>query len=148
MIAWAIMIGMAKNPTRHGAPAPQDEPRRAGADTLAWTAIAPDQAARACSFWTEVGGQCSIPAAYGPGLSPARFSPLMRVTLRAPQPHAKAKTNAAWVVREQAQVNAANDAEVAARYGAADGGGAVVRVLKAKRMRPSVAAWGETALAA
>lgn len=145
VVAWAMMMGIAKNPTRHGAGEPQSEPRNATAGDLAWAAMAPDHAARACSFWTEAAGQCSVPAAYGPGHAPARFLPLMRLSLRTPmiQPAIAARA-AAWVAREQLVMTAANDADVAARYVTVEPGGAtVVRVLRAGSFKPRRASFAE-----
>lgn len=145
VVAWAMMLGFAKNPTRHGAMEPQTEPRNASSSDLAWAAMTPDHAARACSFWTDFAGQCSIPAAYGPGSAPAQFLPLMRLSLRAPiiQP-AVAARGSAWVAREQLVMTAANDADVAARYVTIEPGGAtVVRVLRAGSFKPRRAAFAD-----
>lgn len=126
-------------------PAPV-EPRRASFDDSARANLSPVLVARSTSLWTDsIGAMCRVSASFGtPGIAAAEFGGLMRLSLRAAQrAPAVAARAAAWVAREELQLTAANDADVADQFVTLQPGATpVVRLIKTGSIKPRRATFG------
>jgi len=147
-LAWAglgvfaalfMSLLFTRNPTRHGAQTPVLEPRAAGPADLAREGIAADRYALVASLWGDYAvPSCRVGAVWGDNPAGASLSATLRVSmkspLRAPAAAARATT---WIAREQLDLAAANDADVAARYVRVEPGAEpVVRIFRATRFKP------------
>jgi hypothetical protein len=139
--ALAMMSGLIKHATRHNAAELKPEPRQAGADELNRAHLSAEQIVKSTSLWASTAGLCIIPAAYGPGVEPARFSPLMRLSLPMPAlQRAVVKSAPVWAARAEPRMTQPHDADVAAGYARQSG---QVRFFRAASYRPLGAALGE-----
>lgn len=141
LAALVMSFFAAKNATRHGAPAPSLEARAARSEDVDRELIGADRYALVTSLWGEYAvPSCVVGTVWATGKG-ASFSATMRLSmktpLRAPRALAAAPHAAAWVAREHLDLQAANDADVAARHVSVEPGGApVVRIFRAARIKP------------
>jgi hypothetical protein len=144
LVAAIVMATLfARNPTRHGAPAPVLEPRAARAEDLAREDISPVRLALVSSLWGDYAvSSCIVATVWGTGGVGASFSPTLRMSmkspLRAPAAAARATT---WLARDMLDLAAANDGDAIAREVSVEpGAAAVVRVFRARRFKANARA--------
>lgn len=150
--AFAIATLLARRLTKLGASAPMVEPRRAGAAALQRQDFPATRFAMISSLWTDrAGAQCRIGAVWADSPAQARFEPILRLSLRQPEPvrvqipPREQLATRTWVARDQVMLSAANDAEIAQKYVAVEPGFVpVVRILRAASFRPRRATFGRT----
>lgn len=129
----------ARNATRHGAPAPALEPRAARAEDVERGAIAAVQYALVTSLWADYAvPSCRVATVYAATTKGATFAPVMRLSMKSPVRTPAAAVHAAtWVAREMINLEAANDADIAARYVSLEPGTSpTVRIFRAARIKP------------
>lgn len=156
LTALVMSLLFTRHATRHGAQEPQLEATEARADVLAREGIAPVRNALVNSLWGDYAvPTCRVGAVWGDGrqgegVRGAVFSATMRLTVRAPIRTPAAAVHAAtWVAREKIELEAANDADIAARYVSVEPGAApVVRIFRAARFRQRQTQVTATAFAA
>jgi hypothetical protein len=144
MLAALVMsLFGAKNPTRHGAPAPSLEPRAARLEDIERGAISADRYALVTSLWADYAvPSCRVATVWATsaqsGNRGASFSPTLRLSMKTPVRAPAAAAHAAtWIAREKLDLEAANDADIAARYVSVEPGASpVVRIFRAARFRP------------
>lgn len=108
------------------------EPRRAGRAVLVAAALDPGLFAVSASLWpTPAGWACRVPTVYG-GAPSAQFLSTLRFSIHAARrmPAAAARS-AAWVARQQLDLSAANDADIASKIVSEPAAPAIVRILRA-----------------
>jgi len=151
LTALVMSLLFTRHATRHGAPAPQIEATQARADVLEREGIAPVRFALVNSLWGDYAvPTCRVAAVWGEGRKGAVFSATMRLTMKSPvRTPASAVHAATWSAREIIELEAANDADIAARYVSVEPGAApVVRVFRAARFKKRQAQFAATAFAA
>lgn len=133
-VAAAVLATLAtRHATRQEILPPAAQPREARLEDLARDVVAPADYARANSFWGETSiGPCMVSAHWRGEADGAAFTSMLRLAVRAPLRAAAVPARAgAWVAREQLELAATGDADIASRYTAVEPGVApVVRVLR------------------
>ena len=146
LVAGGAALVLAGLSRKRLGPAPV-EPRRATYDAAARAVLPPVVVARSASLWTDtLGAMCRVGAVHRDGaIAAAEFGGLMRLSLRAAQrAPAVAARAAAWVAREQLQLAAANDADVADQFVTLEPGAMpVVRLIKTGSIKPRRATFGD-----
>lgn len=139
LAALVVSLFGAKNATRHGAPEPSLEPRAARAEDVERGAIAPVQYALVTSLWADYAvPSCRVATIWASSTTGAAFAPVMRLSMKSPVRTPAAAVHAAtWVAREKINLEAANDADIAARYVSMEPGAApTVRLFRHARIKP------------
>ncbi|MDZ4778114.1 MAG: hypothetical protein SGJ23_15135 [Alphaproteobacteria bacterium] len=151
MAALVMTLLFTRHATRHGAPEPQLETTGARAEVLAREGISPVHYALVNSLWGDYAvPTCRVATVWGDGRKGAVFSATMRLTMKSPVRTPAAALHAAtWVAREKIELEAANDADIAARFVSVEPGTApVVRIFRAARFKPRTAQFTASAFAA
>ncbi len=123
----------------------QPRERRLSAGAAAGALAVEERFTRAASLWLDGRFlECRTPVLYLAEGGGAHFAEMVKVSLRTPlrAPAAPARSTA-WVSRQQLDLSASNDADVAARYVQVEKGAVpIVRILKAASYRPNGVLWG------
>jgi len=145
VVAGGAAVAFAGRSTKRLGPWPV-EPRHAPLDAVSRVELSPIVVARSGSLWTDpLRTMCRVTAIHGSGaVAAAEFGGLMRLSLRAAQrAPAIAARAAAWVAREELQLTAANDADVADQFVTVEPGAMpIVRSIKTGSIKPRRATFG------